>query len=176
MRIGDRGSGRWGTHLLDNSTRSPEDMRIGVFDRTNAPLEHQALDEAWPGSDCVERLWQPKVQALLTEAPYRRRMTAPKNPLRYFDSSPKVIRLVVMMYVKHPLSLRNVEERLFERGIDVRLRGAFPPKSTSVASACRSVSRRPAFDRRSRTHRRCATASPPPMEEETSGYAGWTRD
>ena len=51
----------------------------------------------------------------------RRRMTAPKNPLRYFDSSPKVIRLVVMMYVKHPLSLRNVEEQLFERGIDVRL-------------------------------------------------------
>ena len=48
-------------------------------------------------------------------------MTAPKNPLRYFDSSPKVIRLVVMMHVKHPLSLRNVEERLFERGIDVRL-------------------------------------------------------
>ncbi len=48
-------------------------------------------------------------------------MTAPKNPLRYFESSPEVIRLVVMMYVKHPLSLRNVEERLFERGIDVRL-------------------------------------------------------
>ncbi len=48
-------------------------------------------------------------------------MTAPKNPFRDFDSSPEVIRLVVMMYVNYPLSLRNVEELLFERGIDVRL-------------------------------------------------------
>lgn len=30
-----------------------------------------------------------------------------------------MIRLVVMMYVKYPLSLRNVEDLLFERGIDV---------------------------------------------------------
>jgi putative transposase len=30
-----------------------------------------------------------------------------------------VIRLVVMMYVRFPLSLRNVEELLFERGIDI---------------------------------------------------------
>ena len=42
-----------------------------------------------------------------------------KNPFRYFDSSPEVIRLVVMMYVKYPLSLRNVEDLLFERGIDI---------------------------------------------------------
>ena len=41
------------------------------------------------------------------------------NPFRYFDSSPEVIRLVVMMYVRYPLSLRNVEDRLFERGIDI---------------------------------------------------------
>jgi hypothetical protein len=27
--------------------------------------------------------------------------------------------LVVMMYVKYPLSLRNVEDLLFERGIDI---------------------------------------------------------
>lgn len=33
-----------------------------------------------------------------------------KSPFRYFDSSPEVIRLVVMMYVKYPLSLRNVED------------------------------------------------------------------
>jgi hypothetical protein len=31
------------------------------------------------------------------------------DPFRYFDSSPEVIRLVVMMYVRYPLSLRNVE-------------------------------------------------------------------
>jgi hypothetical protein len=30
-----------------------------------------------------------------------------------------VIRLVVMMYVRFPLSLRNVEDLLFERGIDI---------------------------------------------------------
>jgi putative transposase len=34
---------------------------------------------------------------------------------RYFNSSPEVIRLVVMMYVRYPLSLRNVEDLLFER-------------------------------------------------------------
>ena len=41
------------------------------------------------------------------------------NPFRYFHSSPEVIRLVVMMYVRFPLSLRNVEDLLFERGIDM---------------------------------------------------------
>ena len=41
------------------------------------------------------------------------------NPFRYFNSSPEVIHLVVMMYVKYPLSLRNVEDLLAERGIDV---------------------------------------------------------
>ena len=41
------------------------------------------------------------------------------SPFRYFYSSPEVIRLVVMMYVRFPLSLRNVEDLLFERGIDL---------------------------------------------------------
>jgi putative transposase len=40
------------------------------------------------------------------------------NPFRYFNSSPEVIRLAVMMYVRYPLSLRNVEDPLGERGID----------------------------------------------------------
>jgi putative transposase len=44
---------------------------------------------------------------------------APPDPFRWFDSSPEVIRLVVMMYVRYPLSLRNVEDLLFERGIDI---------------------------------------------------------
>ena len=43
----------------------------------------------------------------------------PASPFRYFNSSPEVIRLVVLMYVRFPLSLRNVEDLLFERGIDV---------------------------------------------------------
>ena len=41
------------------------------------------------------------------------------NPFRYFNSSPEVIRLVVMMYVRYPPSLRNVEDLLAERGIDI---------------------------------------------------------
>ena len=41
------------------------------------------------------------------------------NAFRYFNSSPEVIRLVVMMYVRYPLSLRNVEDLLAERGIDI---------------------------------------------------------
>src|SRR4028119_426057 len=47
------------------------------------------------------------------------RRSTPANPFRCFNSSPEVIRLVVMMYVKYPLSLRNVEDLLAERGIDV---------------------------------------------------------
>ncbi|MCF8881043.1 IS6 family transposase, partial [Hyphobacterium sp. SN044] len=41
------------------------------------------------------------------------------NPFRYFKTSPEVIRLAVMMYVRFPLSLRNVEDLLHERGIEV---------------------------------------------------------
>ena len=46
-------------------------------------------------------------------------MSRSANPFRCFNSSPEVIRLVVMMYVRYPLSLRNVEDLLFERGIDI---------------------------------------------------------
>ena len=38
------------------------------------------------------------------------------NPFRCFNSSPDVIRLTVMMYIRYPLSLRQVEDLLFERG------------------------------------------------------------
>ncbi len=42
-----------------------------------------------------------------------------QNPFRYFNSSPEIIRLAVMMYVRYPLSLRQVEDLMFERGIDI---------------------------------------------------------
>jgi putative transposase len=42
-----------------------------------------------------------------------------RNPFRYYNSSPEVIRLTVMMYLRYPLSLRQVEDLLFERGIDI---------------------------------------------------------
>lgn len=38
---------------------------------------------------------------------------------RYFKTSPEFIRLAARMYVCHPLSLRNVEDLLHERGIDI---------------------------------------------------------
>ena len=41
------------------------------------------------------------------------------NPFRYFNSSREVIRLAVMVYIRYPLSLRQVEDILFERGIDI---------------------------------------------------------
>lgn len=44
---------------------------------------------------------------------------AKKNPFRYFKTSPEIIRLAVMMYVRFPLSLRNVEDLLHERGIEI---------------------------------------------------------
>ncbi len=40
-------------------------------------------------------------------------------PFRYFKTSPEIIQLAVMMYVRFPLSLRNVEDLLHERGIDI---------------------------------------------------------
>jgi len=43
------------------------------------------------------------------------------NPvsLRYFKNSPEILQLVVMLYVGFPHSLRNVEDLLHERGVDV---------------------------------------------------------
>ena len=41
------------------------------------------------------------------------------DPFKGFHSSPEIIRLAVMLYVRFPLSLRNVEDLLHERGVDV---------------------------------------------------------
>ena len=45
-------------------------------------------------------------------------MTKPVS-FKYFKTSPEIIRLAVMLYIRFPLSLRNVEDLLHERGIDV---------------------------------------------------------
>lgn len=47
------------------------------------------------------------------------RLRKPASAFRYFNSSPEIIRLVVMMYGRYPPPLRNVEDLLFERGIDI---------------------------------------------------------
>ena len=43
-----------------------------------------------------------------------------RSAFRFFKTSPEIIRLAVMMYVRFPLSLRNVEDQLRERGIEIR--------------------------------------------------------
>jgi putative transposase len=42
-----------------------------------------------------------------------------RSPFRYLTTSPEIIRLAVMMYVRFPLSLRNVEDLLHERGMEI---------------------------------------------------------
>ncbi len=42
-----------------------------------------------------------------------------ENPFKYYKTSPEIIKLAVMYYVRYPLSLRQVEDILHERGIDV---------------------------------------------------------
>lgn len=44
---------------------------------------------------------------------------AKRSPFRYFKTSHEIIRLAVMMYVRFSLSLRNVEDVLHERGVDI---------------------------------------------------------
>jgi len=43
----------------------------------------------------------------------------PPIPFRCFNASPEIIRLVVMMYLTFPLSLRNAEDLWAERGLDI---------------------------------------------------------
>jgi putative transposase len=42
-----------------------------------------------------------------------------RSPFKYFNSSPEVIRLAVMVHVRYPLLLRNVEDLLAEHAIDI---------------------------------------------------------
>lgn len=42
-----------------------------------------------------------------------------KNPFKYYKTSPEIIKLAVMYYIRFPLSLRQVEDILHERGIDI---------------------------------------------------------
>jgi putative transposase len=42
-----------------------------------------------------------------------------RSPFKYFKTSPEIIGLAVMLYVRFPLSLRNVEDLLHERGVEI---------------------------------------------------------
>ena len=67
-----------------------------------------------PGEGTVKGNWLETGRAV----PQRRWM-AKSDPFRYFKTSREIIRLAVMLYVRFPLSLRNVEDLLHERGIVV---------------------------------------------------------
>lgn len=45
--------------------------------------------------------------------------TKKRSLTKYFETSPEIIRLAVMLYVRFPLLRRNVEDLLHERGIEV---------------------------------------------------------
>jgi putative transposase len=66
-----------------------------------------------------------------------------KNPFRYFNSSPEIIRLTVMLKIRYPLSLCQVEDQLFERGIDICHEAVrfwwnrFRPMFATETSGCR---------------------------------------
>jgi len=81
-------------------------------------------------------------------------------PFKYFKTSKEIIRLAVMMYVRYPLSLRNVEDLLHERGIDVShesVRSWWPGLARSFAASDRCdiwvLSVILSFDRRARRPR-----------------------
>ena len=42
-----------------------------------------------------------------------------RSPFRYFKTSLEIIGLAVTLYIRFPLSLRNVEDLLHERGIEI---------------------------------------------------------
>ncbi len=42
-----------------------------------------------------------------------------RSPFRRLKTSPSIIRLAVMLYIRFPLSLRNVEDLLHERGVEI---------------------------------------------------------
>lgn len=41
------------------------------------------------------------------------------SPFRYFKTSREIIRLALMLYIRFPLPLRNVEKLLHEVGLDL---------------------------------------------------------
>ena len=71
----------------------------------------------WASSGQMHLSWQRLDQQIEMVMPCPRK---PAGPFRYFNSSPEIIRIAVMIYVRIPLWLRNVEDLLYERGIDIR--------------------------------------------------------
>ena len=57
---------------------------------------------------CLQEVWQLATQLCMNPVSFS-----------YFKTSPEIIQFAVMLYVRFPLSLRNVEDLLHEWGVDV---------------------------------------------------------
>ena len=42
-----------------------------------------------------------------------------RSPFGYFKTSPEIIHLAVMLYIRYPLSVRKVEDLLHEQGVEI---------------------------------------------------------
>ena len=74
-----------------------------------------------PGND-TDALWPKEVPWELSKETGLSRagdLRSVPDPFRYFRTSPEIIRLAVMLYVRFPLSLRYVEDLLHERVVDI---------------------------------------------------------
>ena len=73
----------------------------------------------------------------------RRRLTLADgqihDPFRWFDPSPELIQLIVRLYVRYPLSLRNVEDLAFERGVSSSPQPTPPSTTTSTRNVISSA-------------------------------------
>ena len=63
--------------------------------------------------------WRCQRNPLESKGPSSQSAQTKNNSFRYLKTSPEIIRLAVMMYIRYPLSLRQVEDIIFERGIDI---------------------------------------------------------
>ena len=94
-----------------------QQSRLGIYLQTKGgPFRSPTMPPTAPAGPLTAT---PALSDQMLAAPLTVVGLGQENPFRYFNSSPEVIRLVVMMYVRYPLSLRNVEDLLAERGIDI---------------------------------------------------------
>ncbi len=99
---------------VEGMSQSAAARQFGIDRKTVAKMLKHAVPPGYRRQGTVRQNQLETGRAV----PYLPNMTKP-DPFRYFKTSCEIIRLAVMMYVRFPLSLRNVEDLLHERGIDV---------------------------------------------------------
>ena len=104
---------RPGHHSDLRSCRQNGSRRIGQ------ELEERHAHETMAENGFVRPTWQASRASDIVPWMSRKSRALPPSPFRRFNPLPELIRQVVMLYVRFPLSLRNVEDLLFERGYDL---------------------------------------------------------